>query len=577
MEATPSYQFGPFRLEARGRLLFRDGQRLPLPPKAVDVLIALVESRGAAVGRDELLQRVWKDTTVEEGSLTSQISLLRKILSEINPRRKFIETIPKRGYRFIAPVEQVSAPLAGGERVMIAVLPFENLGRREEDDYLSDGLTEEMIACLGGLCPEQIGVIARTSAMHYKGSSKTIRDIGGELGVSYVLEGSVRRAGSRVRITAQLIRVSDQTHRWVESYEPDFTDVLALQRDVARFIASQIEVELAPSEACERARIDPQAYEAYLKGRFLWNRRTLQALQRSIRYFEKAIERQPEYAAAHAGLADVYLTLQDDGHLPSPEATSRAHAAATEALRIDDGLADAHTSLAHSYFHQFDWPAAESAFHRALALNPSCATAHFYYANLLLAVGRTGEAIDRAETAHSLDPVSLAAECNVASILFHAGHYPESIEHSRRVIEMDPDFARAQENLGRAYEQIGDVGRALTALRKAAATSGRSPRDLASLAHGYAVAGKPKQARELLKELRLVAKRKYVSAYCFAVIHCGLGEKDEAFAWLSRAHEEHSSEMPFLKVNPRLAPLRPDPRFRALLTRLDLGGRSQNR
>src|SRR5215472_10564914 len=215
MEATSSYEFGPFRLDARGRLLFRDGERLSLPPKAVDVLIALVESRGAAVGREELLRRVWKDTTVEEGSLTSQISVLRKILNEASPRRKFIETIPKRGYRFVAPVEQISAvPRPAEKRVMIAVLPFDNLGRLAEDDYLSDGLTEEMIAHLGGLCPERIGVIARTSAMHYKGLKKTIQDIGRELGVSYVLEGSVRRAGSRIRITAQLIQVSDQTHRW---------------------------------------------------------------------------------------------------------------------------------------------------------------------------------------------------------------------------------------------------------------------------------------------------------------------------------------------------------------------------
>src|SRR5438874_13327798 len=262
MSMTSHYEFGRFRLDAGGRLLFCDQKRIQLTPKAVDVLLTLLENRGSPVSRHDLLLRVWADTAVEEGTLSSHISLLRKTLGA-----GFIETIPKRGYRFAAEVKR-----EGQERSLFVVLPFENLSGTKKNDAFSDGLTEEMITQLGRLNPERLGVIARTSAMTYKSTKKTIEQIGRELGVSHVLEGSVRRAGNRVRISAQLIQVSDQTHLWADNYEGRLEDILALQSSVARQVAKQIHNRLLPSQPVRR--VVPEAYQAYLQGRYLWNRRT---------------------------------------------------------------------------------------------------------------------------------------------------------------------------------------------------------------------------------------------------------------------------------------------------------------
>lgn len=573
MLAGRFFEFGPFRLDVRGRLLFRGGERLPLSPKAAEVLIALVENQGHAVGREELLKSVWANTAVEEGSLTSHVSLLRRVLGQTPGGLQYIETLPKRGYRFVAPVAEVAADKTRppSERVMLAVLPFENLSG-EDDDYFTDGLTEETITHLGRLAPERLGVIARTSVTRYKKTARTIREIGEELGVSHVLEGSVRRSGNRARVAAQLIQVSDQTHLWAESYERDLGDLLALQYELAQAIGREIEIQLTPaaSRSLESAAVDPEAYEAYLKGRHLWNSRTLEAVRKSIRYFEASIEREPRYAAAYSGLADAYMTLHDDGLLPPTDARAQARRAAEEAIRIAPTLAEAHTSLAHASFHEFDWPAAEREFRYAIERNGNYATARFYYANFLVAFGRFDEAIAEARAAQLLDPVSLPAGTNVASVYYHARRYDEAIEQCRRVLEMDPSFARALEKLGANYEQQGIYAKAIPAFEKAVEVSGRGPGPLSSLAHGYAVAGRRKQARRLLTELERMAKERYVSAYAFGIVHAGLGEKDQAFEYLNKACDERSSALPFLNVNPRLDPLRSDPRFQALLSRIGL-------
>ncbi|HVH71896.1 MAG TPA: winged helix-turn-helix domain-containing protein, partial [Candidatus Dormibacteraeota bacterium] len=465
------YEFGPFRLDAGARLLFRQDQRLPLTPKAVEVLLVLVEGQGQPVSREELLHKVWPDAIVEEGSLTSHISLLRKVLGDRPSDQEFIETVSKRGYRFIGRVREVAtqAPSASG-KIMLAVLPLENLGGREKYDYFSDGVTEEMITQLARLSPDRLGVIARTSAMRYRSTDKSVRQIGRELGVSYVLEGSVRRAGHRVRIAAQLIQVSDETHLWAESYERNLGDILTLQFDVAQAVAKEIQVKLARQEQERLAKVavvSPQAYEAYLKGRYLLNRRTLEALQKSVQYFKKSIEHDPHYSVAFAGLADSYLTHHDLGHLSPSEATTKAKAAARKALGMDETLAEAHTSLGHAHFHEFDWLAAGRDFKRAIKLNPNYANAHFYYANYLVALGQMNEAIAEARCAQALDPVSLPAGTNLAAILFFAGHYAEAVEEALRVLEIDPTFARAYEDLGRAYEQQGMYAQGIAAFGKA--------------------------------------------------------------------------------------------------------------
>lgn len=555
-------------------MLFCGEREISLPPKAADTLSCLVENAPNVVDKKELLKRVWQDAFVEEGSLTRTIFVLRKALGDGKGGRQYIATISRRGYRFVELVRQVSSPATGrGSKQMMAVLPFENLSADKKQEYFSDGLSEEMITELGRLNPERMGVIARTSAMQYKRTAKTIQQIGQELGVSYVLEGSVRKAGGRVRITAQLIQVSDQTHLWAETYERDMGNILTLQGEVAGAIAKQIEIRLAPKQQARLSSaraINPEAFEAYLKGRYLWNKRTEQALRTSVRHFEKAIQLEPGYAAAYAGLADSYLTLHDDGLIAPEEAFAQAKALAGKALAIDESMAEAHISVAHASFHEFKWRDAEIGFRRGIQLNPNYAVAHFYYANYLICAGRTDEAIAEAQRAQTLDPVSLIAEANVAGIFYHAHQYDAVIEHARKVLETDPEFAKAHDDLGRAYEQKGMHDLAIAAFQTAVELSGRSPGYLASLAHGCALAGRTKKALGLLRELKTESKKKFVPAYAFAVVYAGLGNNDQALAWLAKAYKERSSAVPFINVNPRFSSLQTNARFQRLLRNLGL-------
>jgi TolB-like protein/Flp pilus assembly protein TadD len=569
------YEFGEFRFDPAGRVLFRGDQVVPLPPKAADTLLLLVQNAGNVVEKQDLLERTWHGAFVEEGSLTRTISILRKALEDGVHGQEFISTIPTRGYRFAARVQGSSslpaAPLAS--KIMLAVLPFENLTGQKSQEYFSDGLTEEMITQLGRMNPERLGVIARTSAMRYKDATKTAHQIGQELHVTHIVEGSVRRASGRVRIAAQLIQVSDQTHLWAESYERGVSDILALQSDVAQAIARQIQIKLMP-RAQERlaasGSVFPEAYEAYLKGRYLWNQRTPQALQKSIRYFEKAIQIDPAYATAYAGMADSYLTLQDDGLLPTLKATAEAKRAAGEALRLDELLAEPHISLAHAYFHEFNWLASEKEFKCGLELNPNYAIGHFYFANYLLARGQFENALAEARRAKALDPVSLPVRSNTAMALYYGGQYDQAIEQCLQVLEIDPNFARSYENLGRVYWEKGMQREAIRAFKKAVTHSCHGSLYVAELAHAYAVVGKQEDAVTLLKELTELARKRYVSPYAFALVYTGMGDKDQAFAWLDKAYKERASALPFLKTNPRLANLRSDFRFQTLIRRMGL-------
>jgi TolB-like protein/Flp pilus assembly protein TadD len=577
MPAARFLEFGPFRLDVRARLLFRAGERMPLPPKAADVLVALVEKRGRAVGREELLRQVWAGTTVEEGSLTSHVSLLRRVLGEVPGGAPYIETIPKRGYRFLATVEEIepAGTIAPADRPVLAVLPFENLDGGPQD-YFSDGLTEEAITHIGRLAPERLGVIARSSVARYKQTSKSIREIGEELAVSHILEGSVRRSGNRVRIAAQLIQVSDQTHLWAESYDRDLGDLLNLEDELARAIAKQIEVKLAPAPTAPARTLDADAYEAYLRGRHFWNRRTLESIRRSIECFESSTRREPRYADAHSGLADSYMSLHDGEYLVPAEARARAREAAETAVAIAPGLAEAHSSLAHVLFHEFDWTGAEREFREAIALNANYGTARFYNANYLVAFGRFDEAIVEGRAALRLDPVSLPAGANMARIYFHAGHAEEAIEHCRRVLEIEPGFVAALEQLGYVLERRGRHAEAISAFSEAVQGSKRAPRYLSCLAYAHASAGHRKQARELLREIEKASRERYVCPYALALVHAGLGEPDAAFRRLEQALEQKAPQMPFVNVIPQLESLRPDARFPTLVSRMGLAPRQDS-
>jgi TolB-like protein/Tfp pilus assembly protein PilF len=569
------YEFGRYRLDAEGHLLFRNGERMVLTPKALDLLIALVEAQGNLIGKEELLKRVWPSTVVEEGSLTSHISLLRRVLRGTG---EFIETIPKRGYRFIGAVKQTERAevLASATRLKLVVLPFENLSVLRKHDYFSDGLTEEMITQLARLNPERLGVIARTSAMQYRSTAKTIEQIGRELQVSHVLEGSVRRAGKRVRVTAQLVQVSDQTHLWAESYERGLRDILRVQGDLARAIAEQIEVNLNPVERARletRHRVDPEAYESYLKGRYLWNRRTPAALRQATRLFERAVAQDPQSALAWAALADCYLVPGTWSWLAPRYAAVNAARAARKALECDATLAAPHASLGMvlSLFER-RFREGEQAFRRALELNPNYATAHHWFSFHLAAQGRHSEALAEIRKALELDPLSSIIHTNLGTVLYWARQYDAAIEQYRETLALNDNFWTAHWMLGLALEQTQQHAQAAKQQRRAIETlPGQSSLLLASLARAQALAGARREARRLLREIERSGTRTSVAWFHTATAYLALEDVDKAFGLLYKACKECDVWVVFMKVDPRLDPLRRDPRYPDLLARAGLG------
>ncbi|HKW61417.1 MAG TPA: winged helix-turn-helix domain-containing protein [Candidatus Acidoferrum sp.] len=430
MPGGKSYWFGPYRLQTPGELLYRGKDLVPLPPKVAQTLLLLLENAGEVVEKDELLKKVWRGAFVEEGSLARTISILRKTLGDGGAGQQYIVTLSKRGYRFVAPVREKTKPQETSERkVMLAVLPFENLSGDANQEYFSDGLTEEMITQLSRLNPERLGVIARTSAMMFKGTKKRIAEIGKELGAAYILEGSVRRSGNRLRISAQLILVADETHVWAENYERSLGDVLMLQSEVARAIAREIQVTLTPREERRLARaqrVSAEAYEAYLKGRHSWNKRTEEGMRKSISFYEEAIREYPDYAMAHAGIADSYVMLACRGMVPAKETFRKARAAARMALDLDGSLGEAHGSLAHVRLHDWDWEGLEKDFERALELDPSQAIVYYWFGEYLMSMGRPEEAIAMTQRAYQLDPLSPVIGASLAMILSGAEVRPST-------------------------------------------------------------------------------------------------------------------------------------------------------
>jgi eukaryotic-like serine/threonine-protein kinase len=448
----------------------------------------------------------------------------------------------------------------------LAVLPLENLSHDPEQEYFADGMTEALITDLSKI--GALKVISRTSVMQYKGAKKRLPEIAKELNVDAVIEGSVQRAGNRVRITAQLIRAATDTHLWADSYERDLQNVLALQDDVAQAIAEQIRVRLTPQERTRLTGgriVNPQAYEMYLKGRYFWNRRTRDALPKAVDYFQRAADIDPTYALAHVGLADSYVVLGVNQFLTPSEAFPKAKRAALKALELDSALAEAHTSLAFVLAREWDWAGAEREFQRALELNPGYSTAHHWYSYFLTMMGRHEEAIAEARRATELDPLSLVINANLGVVLYYAGHSDEAIRQGLRTVDLDPNFYIAHFNLGLAYKKAGIFDKAIAELERARALSGNNPMPLAALGAVYGFSGRKAHAEKVLMELRELSKRGYVSPYLLAGVYTGLGEKEQAIEWLEKAYEERDSLLPWIKVSPTFDSLRSDPRFQDLL------------
>jgi TolB-like protein/Flp pilus assembly protein TadD len=464
-------------------------------------------------------------------------------------------------------------------KVRLLVLPFGNFSGDPNQEFFSDGLTEEMITQLSRLEPHRLAVIGRTTAMYYKGGNKRIDQIRDELGVDYMLEGSVRRSADRVRITAQLIRANDQTHLWAETYDRDVRDVLALQDDVARSIAREIRIVLPPGEQARLVRsrsVSPEAYEAYLRGRSQWYERTTGALAQSIEHFQQAIQREPNFALAYAGLADAYALLAIlpwDGLAPR-EAMPKAKAAALRALEIDDSLAEAYASLAivlHRY--DWDWPAAEKNFQRAIELNPNSARAHLWYGWLLMTAGRRDEALaelkEAEDVARSIDPLGLVdIRATLANCMYFARQYDRAINACRKAEKLNPNYFVTHYVLGRAYAQRRKYAQSIRVLEKAVESLKGNLLLVTALAHSYALSGRKPQALKILEELRQLREKRYIPAIYLAAICAGLLDKDQAFLWLEEAYKERSDGMTYLKVERLLDPIRRDPRFSALMRRV---------
>jgi TolB-like protein/Tfp pilus assembly protein PilF/predicted Ser/Thr protein kinase len=462
---------------------------------------------------------------------------------------------------------------AGSQQIRsLAVLPLENLSRDPEQEYFADGVTDQLITDLAQI--STMKVISRTSVMQYKGAHKPLPQIAQQLGVDAVVEGSVQRAGDRVRIAAQLIDARTDQHLWARSYERDLRDVLALQDEVAQAIANELRIELTPhghERMASSRSVDPDAFEAYLKGHYYSSKRTEKELKKSIEYFQEAIKKDPNYAPAYSGMADAYALLGYRGQLPSIEALSSGKAAALKAVALDDSLAEAHASLAFiAETLEWDWPTAEREYKRALELNPGYAEGHNWYAGYLMYFGRFEQGIAEAKRARELDPLSLAINNALAGRLLLAGREIEAMEQIHKTLEMDPNFPPAHNRLGWAYLSKGMNEEAIAEFQKEMALSGSDPEESVDLGYAYAVVGKRDEAKRILANLKRKRERAFVSPAGLGIICGALGQKDEAFAWLEKAYELRDPQLTYLKVGPRFTPLRSDPRFQDLLRRMGL-------
>ncbi len=565
----------------RGRFhVEKGGQTKTLTPRAFDLLAYLLEHRDRVVEKQELFERVWRGEFVTDNALTRAIKEIRQAIGDEADSPRYIETVHKRGYRFIYPVDGLRDRLLGGvasgQITSIAVLPLENMMGDTEQDYFVEGMHEALITELSKI--GALKVISRTSAMRYRNTDKSVPEIARELGVDAVIAGSVLRAGNQVRITAQLIEAATDRHLWAESYERDLQDVLVLQSEVARAIAGEIKVAVTPEETKRLASarpVNPEALGAYLKGRFYWNKRTRDGFKKGIDYFQQAVEKDQGYALAYAGLADSYALLGSAmyGAVPPREAMPKAKAAARKALELDESLANAHAALGYASMMVWDWSVAEKEFERALQLNPGYATAHQWFSIFLSLVGWHEEGVGEAKRAQELDPLSPIISAGLGLRYYFARQQEEAVQQLRKTLELEPNFGVAHEYLGRVYIQEGMYREAVAELQIAQGLIAGNPIPLAGLGAAWALSGNRGKALGILEELNSLRKRRHVPLVLDAWVHLGLGDKDKALLWLERAYEAGEAWVAFFKLDPQLDPVRSDPRFQSLLRRMKFPSR----
>lgn len=645
-EPTQVYEFGPFRLDARARLLTRDGEPVALTPKALETLVALVES-GGVVSRDELIRKVWPDTFVEENNLSVNVSMLRKALGTGPDGKHYIETLPRRGYRFTAEVRTASGnghevtverrskeqivvieeddhvepglpaltrleglssarrPVRGrvalivaavlfagalglalyawraGDRQRpapprairsLAVLPFKPLGAAGQgDNYLGVGIADALITKLGGL--DQVRVRPTSAVLRFDDTNQDSLVAARALGVDAVLEGSYQLTGERVRVTVQLVSASDGAQLWSGTFDDEFVNIFAVQDSISRQVTQALTSDLDEAERrslARRATENVEAYQLYLKGRYLWAKKA--NLDKARQYFEQAVQLDPQYARAYSGLADCYLALSEFSLLPRAEAYAKAVAAAQQAVSLDPALAEAHTTLGFIHLSQdWDYPGAEREFKRAIELDPDDATARQFYGVYLLAVGQREAAIAETRRALELDPLSILNNTQLGRALYLAGRYDEAIEQSLKTIELDPTSASAYVYLGQSHAHKGMLREATAELEKAVELSDGRVEMKAALGYAYALSGRKDEARKIIDELTTLGNDLSSASYHIATIYAGFPEKEQAIARLQGAYEERDIFLGVrLKTDPKLDGLRSDPRFQDLVRRVGL-------
>lgn len=600
------FRLGDWLVQPAQCRLSSDDRTIQVRAKVMDLLTYLSERPGEVVSKEQLLDHVWGSTAVSESALTRTVAELRQALGDDADDPRLLETIQKRGYRLIgaiAPVERATGHAAAPARrsrrtagltlmfgaaalligvalwarfgsisrqpVRMAVLPFEYLGDDRDREYLADGLAEDTTVSLGIIDPEHLVVVGRTSTLRYKGTRKSLTEIGHELSVDYLVESTVRKEGSRLRLTSKLIRVSDQALVWSKSYERELTSILGLQLEVSTAVAEQIQVHIS---AGTRASIERRhsrnadAYDLYMRGRALWIQRRAATTQRAIEYYKRAIAIDQDYGLAWSGLADAYsvgpITADVDPGVVRP----LARYAVSEALRTASDLVEVQTSDGIlNFWLEWNWPAAEAALRRAETLNGGYALAHHALGNVLSHSGRHSEAQEEIRRARELDSQDPMLHAISSQFAFHAGDYTSAALHARKALLLDPDFWIGDMQLGQALERTSEKEAAINSLHEAARLSGGNSKPVSTAGYILGATGRPSEARAVLEQLVNRSRDRYVPPYAVALIHAGLGDRESMFKSLDEAYVAHDVHLVFLPVDPKWDSYRTDPRFAALL------------
>jgi TolB-like protein/DNA-binding winged helix-turn-helix (wHTH) protein/Tfp pilus assembly protein PilF len=595
MDEPQFYEFGGFRLDARDRVLYRDSEMIVLPQKVFQTLLVLVQNAGQILEREQLMEAIWADTFVEEGNLSVNISALRKLLGA-----DAIETIPRRGYRFTADVQRMAASPAERDlrrfdkrmaysvglvaiaavAVMaffilgrdsrpavtsVAVMPFQNASGDETFDYLSDGLSQSLTNKLSQL--SKLKVISQTSAFTYKGKDIDPQDVGRALQVETLLMGRVQLHGDDLVLNIELVSTNDKSQIWGEQYDRKLSDIIGLQSEIVREVTERLRLRIVGSDAQRLVKANttsPEAYQAYIKGRYFAAKWTPEALRKAIDYFNQALAADPSYALAYDGLAYCYYVA--DFWDPWKENNLKGRAFAKKAQELDPTLSEPFVALAMiDTWADRNWPQAEDEFKHAIELNPNNAQAHLWYGVELSYLRRFDEAVAEIDRAIELDPLAADVNTGLGVVLYYAKRYDRAEEQLRKTLELQPDFWFARLHLARVYKQKGDLARAIDELEKAKKIEGASPEVTSSLGNFYAAAGRPDAARAMLNDLAKLSKEIYVPPYNYAVIYAGLGDRDNAFKYLDEEYINGSYCLNLLMVDPELDDLRFDPRFDELV------------